>query len=111
MPTVAELKADKFTFKIHRPTGAYASFEHFWCDIKIKGHKCGYLSCASISPSPHFPLVARFAIKDSEAGGGFKWVGLKVRFVSIEEAKEKLQELFPRIVKDLDLHLFEKEDD
>lgn len=101
----------KPTFKIHRPTGKYRSFELPHVDIKLNKKKCG-----SITPDGRFTTSANgycvmLAVKD--ATSRFKWVTFKARFnefdshTSIENAKQWVVENWSKLTADRDLFFFE----
>lgn len=104
------MKIKKFTFKEHRPTGKFRSFEQTYCDIKLNTKKVG-----SIVETSHFEnrpfeerVVVKFAIKDEISR--FKWITLKKKFPYIKEAKEWLSQeiIYKSIQEKYDLYQFEK---
>jgi hypothetical protein len=95
----------KFTFKYHRPTGRYRSFETEYHDIKFKGKKCG-----SISESNNWTLANRderisikFMVKNDEEKSGWKWITLTAKFSNTLNAKEFVNRNIETIFKKLDL--------
>lgn len=87
---------DQFTFKINRPTGRYRSFDKSWMDIVLDKMEVGVVS------EMDDDYQIRFTVR-SDKHPGWKWVTLKKRVTSFDEAKQFLRENFKSIVEKLEL--------
>ena len=100
-----------FTYKKHRHSGRYRSFEPEFHDIKLKAKKVGYIAePAHFSKEQGYGIS--FAVKKDptrEQPAPFKWVSVKKRFSSVEDAKAFLVEHFDELIKELDLYSFPKD--
>ena len=92
-------KRRKFTFKWDKPTGRYSSFFSTSVIIKLKRKECG-----RIGDSPHHKI--KFAIRDESFKGNFRWITLKKKSKSFDEAKEFLVEHTEQILEKYNLHFF-----
>lgn len=99
----------KFTYKRHTSTGRYKSFDHERHDIKLKKKVVGHIKEAS-----HFSNLDGFGIMlatkkspTTEEPANFKWVFLKRRFKTAQEAKVFLDENFQELTAQHDLYSFE----
>ena len=90
----------KFTFKIHRATGRYASFFADHVDIKIKGKVVGMFSCGSVTSEDRI----LFHVKDETQKSGFRNVVLKKEVTTINETKQWLNENYEAITTKFQLH-------
>lgn len=78
------------TFKKHIPTGKYSSFESEYHDIKRNKKIVGSISEASplsnVLNEEKFSI--RFMIKSDENKSGWKWITLKKKSSTAEEARK-----------------------
>ena len=95
----------KFSFKIDRPTGRYASFSQTSCYIKLLGKECG-------SITEHNRLGNDYSISlmvDREPIAGspapFKTITLKYKPTSFDEAKTWLNTNKDKILNSFELYL------
>ncbi len=94
-----------FTYKKYIPVGRYRSFEPEHHDIKLNKKVVGHISVNRLDRE----FIVSFAIKKEstkEDPAPFKWVMLKTRFKTADEAKEALAGRFTDLVKKLDLYSF-----
>ena len=96
----------KFTFKKHRATGRYRSFELDYTDIKLNKKVVG-----SISESRDRKWKERYGIgfmlKKERTGkdpAPFKWTRLKKRFANENEARQFIKDNEEAIQKQFDLY-------
>ena len=89
----------KFTFKTHKATGRYRSFEKDCHDIKYNKIACGNIT-------DDFPFYVKFQVikKDINEDGNtnceWKWITLKTpEFENIKEAKKWVKENTKRILE------------
>lgn len=98
-----------FTFKKNIPTGKYKSFETESHEIKIKRKLVGHINQPShFSNEEDFYVmfsIKKEATKNSPAS--FKWITLKRRFKTADEAKTFLNKNFERLTKQFDLYYFD----
>lgn len=87
---------NQFTFKIHRTTGRYRSFDRSCMDIKLDGKQVGGV----YEMDDNYEI--RFIVKSGKHPG-WKWVTLKKRATSFDEAKQFLRENFKSINEKLEL--------
>lgn len=99
----------KFTYKKHRPTGRYASFEAEHHDIKLKRNVVGTIhEIRTIGPKSH-PDEGKFKISFMVNGSAknnpncsWRWVSINEVFESSNNAKQWIQHNLSKIQK-LDL--------
>jgi hypothetical protein len=104
----------KFTFKKHRPTGRYASFETEHHDIKLKRKTCGYIKershFAKIKEGeedlPYHVALMVYKTDEDKASAknntnvDWKWIYLKQKFANADKAKEAINgDLLERMLK------------
>jgi hypothetical protein len=100
----------KFTFKKHISTGRYRSFEttEFW-DIKLDKIVVGSLSSEkSIGERKfniHFMVWKKDIMEDGNPNCGWKWILLKYKPSSFQEAKDFLVKFSDDIQKQFNLYL------
>lgn len=87
---------DQFTFKINRPTGRFRSFDRANMDIVWDKKQVG-----SVSEKVGYYEI-HFMVK-SDKHPGWKWIVLKKRVASFDEAKQLLRENFQTITKKFEL--------
>lgn len=89
----------KVTFKKHTPTGPYASFDHRFDDIKYDGKVCGSLT----EGRNYNGVKIRLMVED---GDSFRWVTLKHRPDTFDEARQFVRDKFKLIQFQFNLQYF-----
>jgi len=87
-----------FTFKTNKPTGKWRSFHSTTHDIKIKRKLVGSIDDAH----PHkirLTVIKKDILEDGNKNCDWKWIVLKKKSESLEEAKLFLQENYEAILK------------
>lgn len=107
----------KFTFKENKSTGRYRSFYPSTHDIKLNKKVVGHIT--QINDGSGFIDVptenigkynVAFAVKREKTAGNpapFKWVNIKVKFDSVDEAKAWANRNIDVILAKFDIHAFE----
>ena len=93
----------RFTFKIDRATGRYASFFADNVDIKIKGKVVGSFSYGIVRGRDRI----LFHVKDETQKSGFRNIVLKKEVTTINETKQWLNDNFEAITTKFQLHQIE----
>ena len=78
----------KFTFKTEKPTGRYRSFFSENHDIKLKKKKCG--SIVDRTWDIRLIVLKDDIMEDGNANCEWKWITLKKKSESLQEAKDWL---------------------
>jgi len=96
----------KPTFKIHRPTGQYRSFDHSHMDVKVKKKECGTVYYNSKEGKYRLQLAV---VKESteEEPAPFRNITLKIQFDSLDDAKVWITEHFSTITSKYNLYFFD----
>lgn len=92
----------KFTFKTGKPTGRYRSFFTTNTDIKIKGKIVGLILGENFTIG--FMKIKEDIMEDGNKNCPWKWVYLKKKSSSLEEAKEWLNSVSDNIVAKYNLY-------
>lgn len=96
----------KFTFKKEIPTGRYSSFELEKHDIKLNKKVIGTINKSQKDGLFSISLaIKKEVMKENPAP--FKWITLKGRFDTAEEARQLLLKNTDLIVQKYDLYSFE----
>lgn len=102
--------ANKFTFKKVKKEGRYRSFDLTnTTKIKLNKKKVGYISSKGVFKDKQW-IIHLMVKKErtTEHPAPFKWMILKKRCKSEEEARNFLNENFEIINKEIDLYLIEE---
>ena len=98
----------KFTFKTHKPTGKYRSFQKEEHDIKLDKKVVG-----SIFETDDRKFVLRFMIEkknineDGNRNCSWRWIQLTHRAETLQDAKTFLNEHIEQILTKYNLHKLE----
>jgi len=98
----------KFTFKTERSSGRYASFYPDSHQIKLEGHVVGSIG----DMEPHkisLCIIKKDINEDGNQNCPWKWITLKHKSKSLQEAKDFVNEYFGAITNRYNLYKFEKE--
>ena len=90
------MKPIKFTFKTEHPTGRYRAFNCCYHYIKLKKKQVGSIS----DESPHeirLMVIKLDIMEDGNPNCTWKWITLKNKFTSLDEAKKFLNINFTSI--------------
>ena len=109
---------NKFTFKIHERTGRYRTFQAKYCDIKLLGKKVGGIQEITNLYSNNDENVGKFRIgfmvwkkdimEDKNPNCEWKWIWLKYKPSSIQEAKDFIIKYSEDIQKRFNLYIREE---
>lgn len=86
----------KFTFKANRPTGKYRSFFATTHDIKLKGEVVGEIDD---NLTIRLMILKKDINEDGNPNCKWKWVKLKKKSSTLEEAKEFLNSNIDKIIE------------
>ena len=89
----------KFTFKTDKPTGRYRSFFKSTHHIKLKKKRCGI-----ITDEEPYRIKLQLMGNDENPNCNWRWATLKVKFESVQEAKDFLNKHIEAILKKYELH-------
>lgn len=95
-----------FTFKIIKPTGRYRGFDNDEIIIKLNKKECGSIDYKE-PHKIHFMIIKDDIMEDGNPNCVWKWVKLKNKFNSVEEAKEFLELNFDSIISKLKIRCAE----
>lgn len=98
MVIIKQLEIMSVTFKTHKPTGRFRSFDTEYADIKFKKKIFGTIS--EISGLGDKYKINLMVVSEK---GGFDWISLKVRFKAMNEAKLFVKENYEAISKKFNL--------
>jgi len=96
----------KFTFKTEKATGRYGSFfpdNHY---IKLKRKQVGTISDKNGHPI-RLMVIKDDITEDGNPNCNWKWIQLKARFTSVEDAKTFLNDNFEGINQTWNLYMAE----
>lgn len=96
----------KFTFKTDVPTGKWRSFDSPYHNIKLKKKKIGNID----DNKPHyirFAVIKKDINEDGNLNCEWKWIKLKHKSESVQDAKDFLNENIDEILLTFDLYYFE----
>ena len=96
----------KFTFKTIKSTGRWRSFEGDYILIKLNGKECGNIR-DNEQHTIGFMVIKDDIMEDGNKNCIWKWIFLKDKFSSLNEAKEFLNINFDKFSK-LNLYLIDK---
>ena len=101
----------KFTFKTTKATGPYCSFYSDHHDIKLKRQKVGLIDEENRLDSGSFTIRLMVEkddiMEDGNPNCSWKWIQLKKKSDSLQEAKDFLNEGIDEIMSRYKLHLSE----
>lgn len=95
----------KFTFKTTKPTGRYKAFEENEYSIKMNNKEVGTI--CNNSYDIRLMVVKNDINEDNNPNCIWKWITLKKKSSSLEEAKKWLNDNFEEINKLYNLHQLE----
>ena len=93
----------KFTFKTDKPTGKWKSFDHSYHNIKLNGVNVGSIDDTE-------PFTIRFMVdkadinEDGNPNCPWKWISLKHKSSSLQEAKEFVNKGYDIILARYKIH-------
>jgi len=96
----------KFTFKTEKPTGKWKSFYNPSHDIKLDRMVCGHIDPKDFSI--RLCIIKDDINEDLNPNCSWKWVTLKKKSSSLQEAKDFLNENFELITSKYRIHKHEK---
>jgi len=94
----------KFTFKTEKATGRYRSFHPDWHHIKLEKIKVGAIT----DSKPHkirLQIIKKDILEDGNPNCTWKWIQLKGRFDSIQDAKIWLNDHIDSILSKYDIYM------
>jgi len=94
-----------FTFKTEKPTGQYKAFFPNYHYIKFKKRKCGQI--IDNTWNIKLTVIKEDIMEDGNPNCKWKWITLKKKFESLQEAKDFLNTYIEEIMKKFNLYFFE----
>jgi hypothetical protein len=88
----------KFTFKTDKPTGRYRHFFPSHHYIKLKGKTCGSIE-DRIPYKIRFMVFKEDIMEDKNPNCVWKWITLKQNCLTLQEAKDFVNENFDAIMQ------------